>query len=51
MLCEKLWFETKKGGNHIKTTFYHIYVTVSHNIQHSIKTDILPKQTPCLLTR
>ena len=51
MLFEKLLFYTKKGANHIKATFYHIYVTVSHNIPHSIKTDILPRQAPSHLTR
>ena len=41
MMCEKLWFETKKGDNHIKNRFYYIYLTVSQNIPHSTKTDML----------
>ena len=41
MLCEKLWFETKKGDNHTKTIFYLTYKTASNNVPHSTKTDML----------
>ena len=31
----------KSGDNHRKTTFHHIYVTVSHNVTHSTIADML----------